>query len=55
MASYKNVDDNLVSRELKIQVDTKIDATLFPIFDIMVLVHATTIQGVTSHQNKGNS
>ncbi|GLJ05022.1 hypothetical protein SUGI_0009560 [Cryptomeria japonica] len=55
MVSYKNVDDIPVSRELMIQVDTKNDAVLVPIYGIMVPFHVATIKSVTSQQDGGNS
>uniref|UniRef100_A0A0D6QWA7 FACT complex subunit n=1 Tax=Araucaria cunninghamii TaxID=56994 RepID=A0A0D6QWA7_ARACU len=55
MIAYKNVDDIPTSRELMIQVDTKNDAVLVPIYGIMVPFHVATIKSVTSQQDGGNS
>ncbi|KAH9319247.1 hypothetical protein KI387_021016, partial [Taxus chinensis] len=55
MIAYKNVDDIPSSRELMIQVDTKNDAVLVPIYGIMVPFHVATIKSVTSQQDGGNS
>ena len=49
------MNDIPVSRELMIQVDTKNDAVLVPIYGIMVPFHVATIKSVTSQQDGGNS
>ncbi|XP_057869393.2 FACT complex subunit SPT16 isoform X1 [Cryptomeria japonica] len=55
MVAYKNVDDIPFLRELMIQVDTKNDAVLVPIYGIMVPFHIATIKSVTSQHDGGNS
>ena len=54
MVSYKNVEDIPISRDLTIQVDTKNDVVLVPIYGIMVPFHVATIKSVTSQQDGGN-
>lgn len=55
MIAYKNVDDIPSARDLMIQVDTKNDAVLVPIYGVMIPFHVATIKSVSSQQDGGNS
>ena len=55
MIAYKNVDDIPSARDLMIQVDTKNDAVLVPIYGVMIPFHVATIKSVSSQQDGGIS
>lgn len=55
MIAYKNVDDVPSARDLMIQVDTKNDAVLVPVYGVMIPFHVATIKTVSSQQDGGMS
>eukprot|EP00897_Mesotaenium_endlicherianum_P010392 jgi/Mesen1/9381/ME000610S08682 len=53
--AYRTADEIPVSRELMIEVDTRHEAVLLPIYGLLVPFHISTIKTVSSQQDGGHS
>ncbi|KAF3327038.1 FACT complex subunit SPT16-like protein [Carex littledalei] len=51
LVAYRSPNDFPYSKELMIQVDSKHEAVLLPIYGSMVPFHVSTVKSVTSHQD----